>query len=231
MLTLKGQTYRPTETDSSKLLPANQANEPFVFVHYPAGWTHEDGVGWLPKPAKLNAKPAVNNIGRDRKIGPALAIVNDKGGLVISSTDPRLGEFVDYVVAYDCHGGGKAYACKWQEVSMLGGGMVHWDKTPAPWLAFRKHLLESGIVPAMERPFLSRAVAQIEERIGRIVARNSEKLGAAENLAKARAKRDAMIADYERQFGAAKPVTPAPLAEAPKKTKITPKPDNSMEAA
>lgn len=227
---LKGQAYRPTETDMSKLLPQREANEPFVFVHYPAGWVHDDAEGWIPKPAKLIAKPGVNGIGRDRKIGPALPMVNEKGGIVISSTDSRLGEWVDYVVSYECLGGGKAYACKWQVVTMLGGGMVHWDKTPAPWLAFRRHLRDSGIVPPMERAFLSRAVAQIEERIGRMVARGSEKLGAAENLAAAQAKRDKMIEDYERQFATPKAVV---VSDATPAKKITPKPkaDNSMEAA
>lgn len=226
---LKGTAYKPTETDTSRLLPMKEANEPFIFVHYPGNWVHDDEAGWVPAPSKLNAQPGVNGIGRDRKIGPAMPMVIEKQGIVISTNDARLGEWTDYVVSYECIGNGKAYACKWQRVTSLGGGVVYWEPSKPAWLSFRKHLRDSGIVPPMDRAFLSRLVVRVDDRINRMITRGSEKLGAAENLAALKAKRDKMIEDFERQFGTPK-ATPA--ADATPAKKITPKPkaESPMEA-
>ncbi len=222
----KGTPYKPTETNDAHLLPEKDANEPFVFIHYPAGWTHDDAEGWLPKPARIVAKPGLNNIGRDRRIGPAMPLVMDKGGIAIQPNDARLGPWTDYIVAYDCRGGGKRYACKWQSVVILGRNQSHWEDAANPWREFRKHLRDSGIVPAMERAYLTQSVAQIGERIGRLSMRDASKPGVKENLAAAIAKRDKMIADFERLFGD-KDTAPAPEASEPEpapKAKVTPKP-------
>ena len=141
-----GQKYKPAEQQDEQRLPAEFANNPFVFIHYPAGWAWDDEAStFLPVLSRVFRTPGVNGVGDDLKLNRALGGSMAKGGTVIDPRNQRLGEWTDYVVRYPTQGGGFHYAFHNTQFEVLPGGKtaIVPDDT---YRAFLIHLVNANIV-------------------------------------------------------------------------------------
>jgi hypothetical protein len=176
------ETYHPRVQQEEEGLPASFANAPFVHVHYPHGWSYLDGHGFVPDLSEIVSKPGVNGVtiqghGRNAVIDTSRAIAGSmkKGGRIIDPTDPRLGEFVNYVVYYPTTNGAKHFCFMGAEFEKLPGGSVTQLDTSDVHLRFRLHLRDAGLVEPMSRTVFNklRDIAQKQANRHQTRAMNS----------------------------------------------------------
>lgn len=170
---------RPESVEESGVLTVGgvvRFNNPFEIVHY-YDWFFdqrggENGEGeWLPDLGKLNHTPGANGValinGRVNPAGARAGVIQ-KGGILISQGDRRLGpepEYIHYLAAYPAktkYGQrGKYHIYSWVRFTILGGGRAVPDAVAnAPKTrAFHRRVYEAGIVPMMPRELLDEKIA------------------------------------------------------------------------
>jgi hypothetical protein len=197
----------PLQEDAARWLPiGNRATmAEFEWWHLPAGWAHHDGIGWVPQPCELYYKPGANGVGGDilrPLIGPARTGMAGKGGILL---DRRKVPGGDYVVRHRTRSGRWHHTDRWTTYTVLGNRLqTKCDiEGRARWLL---SLATAGVIDAMPRLVLDQALQTLDHRLERL--QNDPRTGnmaVAAKMATAEKKRAAMIADYERQFGATTP--------------------------
>lgn len=158
--------------NTSTGLPLRRGTVPgkrFVYVHYPKSWEFVDGEnGFLPIPKKVIAQPGCNGIGMKGDLTPVIIGVTQKGGSYIDPTDVRLGEYEGYVQYYDCENGAKWYCDFCSEATVLPDGEIVWSSKSGEWYSFRRHLRDSGILPALLPEIYAKLEAKQMTRANRI---------------------------------------------------------------
>ena len=144
-------SYRPRKAKRSTRLPAHFANHPWTYVHYPRALRFDPKRGFLPDLCEIILKPGANGVGihpETKEILPSKAWGGalQKGGRIILTDDPRLGEHKGYVREYRCQGGGKRYAHRGEQFTLFDGGAVgHTEAPPKMLLDFLEHVQRAGI--------------------------------------------------------------------------------------
>jgi hypothetical protein len=156
-------------------LPANEGrNKPrFHLVLNKDAWTWDPGVKeYLPTLTKMHLSPGVNGVGESGGIIDASAAIQrevSRGRMVLFDGDPRLhvpgdpsprlreGRFRGQVIAAtSTPGKGRAcYVWAWDGYE-VAHGRVEWVEDAEMRRRFQRHLVRSGIVPAM--PYTLRAI-------------------------------------------------------------------------
>lgn len=219
-----------TQVESTGL-PSGWANDPFVYVHLPNGWAYDETHGFLPVPAEIILKPGVNGTGEDRSASKAKAGFLEKGGEIISYTDPRLGKWKNYVGKWPVRSAvpgtphGWRYAFRSCGFDVLANNAVRPVEAPEDWAEFRKHLRDSGIVPPMDEAVYMGILDREEKQLSRAIKAATENphLGEAvtrrkDRIAKMKAAWEAYCATfYTDEVAADEPDAPA---EQPKRGRV-----------
>lgn len=199
------------EAQEDQALPPEFANHPFVFAHFTNGWEYDLEAGFVPSLCEIKGKPGCNGVGDDGKLTRALAGAMEKGGTVIHPNDGRLGEWMNYVGVFPVRGGGKHYTFIRAAYTVLPGGHVVAEDRSAELRAFKVHLRDSGIVPAMERAVFEMLMEIESKGLARIVKAHGkgQALPEAVDAKKARiaAMQKAWKAECDRQGKTAAQVT------------------------
>jgi hypothetical protein len=189
-------------------------NRPFhyLFQHqyeYCAPGAGEDHGTWLPDLDTIRHEPGVNGVSVDRRgnvsTAGLLAGQLAKGSQPILPGDARLGRFRNYVGEYPIQGGGTFFCAINVGMSLLQNGRVCRPTPDKQWNhAFRQHLVDAGIVPAMPHEYLGEQVHRLEARLREYQRRHDSGGFSPEALerksAEIRAEIDAMTAAWEHQF-------------------------------
>ena len=126
-------------------IPARTKKSPrFLFRHHPFRWMFVGGE-WLPQLGKLRIDPGVGGVAEGGGIDLAVAGGLRRGWQVIQPSDPRLGQYQDYLVAYPHAAGGNTYLDPFQKVSVEAGRLFV-DGGGEDYYKFLRHLISSGIV-------------------------------------------------------------------------------------
>jgi hypothetical protein len=144
-------------------LPAKYANDRFVFVHYPYGWSWHAEHGFLPELSQIIAKPGVNGVGVDGRLNKAIAGAIQKGGTVINPEDARLGPWRRHVASYVTASGRKHYCFILQRYDILPGGRVVAKEDAAGYANFRAFIRDCGMIAPMEEAVYAQMI-EIERR-------------------------------------------------------------------
>ena len=176
---IRGATpLSPRVEADETLLPGRMVNWPFVMVHYPEGWRYYEDRGFLPELSEIVSKPGVNGVSQDARtlqVNNSLAIAGSmkKGGTIINPADPRLGDWRNYVVFYECQGGGRHYCFMGMEYEMLPGGRVRDMPSTTAYDDFRTFLRDSGYVQPMAESVYSQ-IEELENRAYERLARRAQ---------------------------------------------------------
>ena len=158
-------------------LNVDKPDPDFRYINYPESWTfHEAEGGWLPEAKKVVAVRGANGVGESGDLSRLIGGVMAKGGTVIEPSDPRLGEFIDYVAFYETTAGKKHHVFSFATAAQLRSGKVRWNEdVNADWMRFRRCLRDSGIVPPMEHVVYVDKLEVQRERIKRTERRYGDK--------------------------------------------------------
>ena len=123
----------------------------FVYVVYPKSWEFHEENGFLPVLCRLVAQPGCNGVNMRGSLAKPIASAQVKGGTYIDPKDTRLGPYTDYVQYYDTDNGGRWYVDFCAKATVLTSGEIIWNtkESTVEFDLFRKHLRDSGIVPAL----------------------------------------------------------------------------------
>lgn len=188
-----GRVERPTETAEESMLPAEFANVPFVFVHYPLAWTFDVDRGFLPDLCMIQKLPGCNGVGKDGKLArPIGRAQEEKRGVVIRAEDARLGEWMNFVISYPCAGGGRHYCFKGTEFNSIGNGQAIPVPNPDGWAAFLAYLRDNQVVDPVSLPVFNLLMKRAEVRLGRQANRAAHQPHLNEKVEETRAYIEAM---------------------------------------
>ena len=156
-------------------LPAKYANDRFVFVHYPYGWSWHDEHGFLPELNQIIAKPGVNGVGIDGRLNKAIAGAIQKGGTVINPEDARLGSWRRHVASYVTASGRKHYCFILQRYDILPGGRVVGREDAAGYANFRAFVRDAGIIAPLEEAVYDQMIEMERRGYDRAAARGADR--------------------------------------------------------
>lgn len=197
MATIVGKKVeRVTKSQESGKIPAREGQRPrFFLMHHPGSWSFDDESGeWLPTLSMHRMDPGA--MGIDERMDPSLAIAEREraGWHVIKPEDARLGEFQDYVRSLP-HAAGRPYhVAMWHEVEVVAG-RVFITRDEAMYREFRRHIVLSGIVPALDPRFKSILLKNKEATVNRLAKRSGNAMPgspAHEKYADAKARQERM---------------------------------------
>lgn len=188
---LQATPYKPSSGEGSGGLPIQFANYPFQFVHYPQGWEYVEGYGFLPSLSEIVAKPGVNGVGLDLATNKADSGAMKKGGTIIKPGDRRLGADADYVISYPVVNNNRHFCFKGTRFQSLPGGSYLPVPDPALLHAFRKLLVDTGIVDQIPDAVYQKLLEMENKGYARIL-----KQGVPAEIEKKAARIEAMKAAY-----------------------------------
>ena len=153
--------------------PGQRARARFVYVVFPKSWEYVAGFGFLPVMRSLTAKPGANGVPASGSLAKPIASAIQKGGTFIDPKDQRLGEYMDYVQFYDTQTGGKWYVDFCSKVTVLSSGELIWNtkESVLEFAAFRRHIVDAGIVPPMLPEIYDWLIARAESRATQLLTR------------------------------------------------------------
>lgn len=183
---------RQTRTfrDPSRLpLPADKrAPPPFLYAHMDSDWEFTEESGFLPRLTRYAVVPGLNGTDEHGNDASLRAGILSKGAILIDRYDERLlveGEspdddshqFYDYVRFFETEDGRKYHVEPGETPTITARRTIVWDKDAGRrgFEAFRKHILDAGIVDPMTEPAWRDMEVQQEavvERLRRSVAKN-----------------------------------------------------------
>ncbi len=191
---LKATPYKPGASEEGAGLPLDYANFPFEFVHYPSGWEFVEGFGFLPSLSEIQAVPGVNGVDKSLSTAKARAGAMKKGGTIIEPGDRRLGEYADYVVSYPVERGNKHFCFLGTTFRPLPGGKFLPVPKPELLHAFRKLLVDKGVVA----PMIDAVYSKLLEVENRGYTQLAKRRAPQADLDKKLARLTAMKAEWER---------------------------------
>ena len=202
-------------------VPARVKREPpFLFTFHPFRWQFTDGE-WTPILGKLRIDPGVNGVSDTGGTDLAVAGFMRRGWLVIQPSDERLGEFKNYSQRLPHARGGSSHMDVFITCE-IEAGRLFITEGGAEYKRFLRHLVTSGIVPAISDNIKALKLAEqrsaVERLEGRLAVNPSNQV-AAGKLTVARKRLEAM------QAGSKPPAAPKPKRGPgrPKKTLEAPK--------
>jgi hypothetical protein len=145
------------------------------------------GKEWLPQLGKLVIDPGCDGVTEGGGTDLAVAGNMRRGWTIVQHSDPRLGEYQDYMVAVPHAAGGHSYLDPFQKISVEAGRMFT-EPGGEDYYAFLRHLVASGIVPPMSPNILKIKVHDEQKKIERLqgaVSLNPSNLIAASRLKRA----------------------------------------------
>jgi hypothetical protein len=110
-----------------------------------------------------------------------------RGWTIIQHSDPRLGEYQDYMVAVPHAAGGDSYLDPFQKISVEAGRMFI-EAGGEDGYDFLRHLVSSGIIPPMSPNILKIKIHDEQKKVERLqgaVSLNPSNLIAATRLKRA----------------------------------------------
>lgn len=190
----------PQGEDRSRWLPISERSvlPEWEWWHTPASWAHVPGLGWVPLPQEVYARPGANGVGEGRNLQPARVGMSQKGGVQLRRDAVPGG---DYIRRHRTRTGRWHHTDRWTTFSVVGGRLV----TKCDREARNRWLLSlvGGIIDLMPREVLDAMVGTQRHRIERLL--NDPRVGnlAVETRLRAAKERlEAMESDWQRQFGA-----------------------------
>jgi hypothetical protein len=144
------------------------------------------GKEWLPGLGKLVVDPGCDGVTEGGGIDLAVAGNMRRGWQVIQPSDPRLGEYQDYMVAVPHAAGGNSYIDPFQKISVEAGRMFV-EPGGEDYYAFLRHLVATGIVSPMSPNILKIKVHDEMKKIERL--QGAVSLNPANQIAAGRLKR------------------------------------------
>ncbi len=202
-----------------------KARPPFVFTCSQRSWGYDEEAGeWLPVLSRMLLDPGMNGVAGDGNPATAITEHEQRGRTVIRSEDPRLvdGLYRFYLREFPRQGPGPFWLSQFESVEIMPGGHVFVERNEVAYREFRRFLVTSGLVPALDprwkRVILSEMRSTLQRKRGR-----ADKTTEGSYL---RRRAD----EYESYFAAAeKAGTPLDSKPEPKKRtprkKATPKPE------
>ena len=152
--------------DAVKLPHRTKKSKKFLFKHHPYRWYFVSGE-WLPQLGKLHIDPGVDGVTEGGGLDLAVAANMRRGWTVIQPSDPRLGQYQDYMVALPHEAGGNSYIDCFQDVT-VEAGRVFVESRSDDYHDFLRHLVKAGIVPPMSKNILKVKTQAIEKKIERL---------------------------------------------------------------
>ncbi len=173
-------------TDAVKI-PRRVRKEPrFFFKWHPHRWMFA-GDEWLPQLGKLVIDPGCEGVTEGGGTDLAVAGNMRRGWTIIQHSDPRLGEYQDYMVAVPHASGGYSYLDPFRKISVEAGRMFT-EPGGEDYYAFLRHLVASGIVAPMSPNILKIKIHDEQKKVERLqgaVSLNPSNLIAASRLKRA----------------------------------------------
>jgi len=185
---------REERYDAVKIPRRVRKQSRFLFRHHPFRFMFVDGE-WLPLLGKLRIDPGVDGVTTGGGIDLAVAGGMRRGWQVIQPSDPRLGPYQDYLVAYPHEAGGSTHLDPFQKVSVEAGRLFV-DEGGEEYYKFLRHLISSGIVAPITPNIVKVKTREVERRIERLqgaVSLNPANQIAAGKLRREEATRDQML--------------------------------------
>jgi len=215
--------YQRRQVVEDEGLPAKFANNPYVYVHYPRGFSFDDVLGeFLPDLNEGHLVAGVNGVEEDPRNPKILkpqkmfAGTLAKGGIVINTDEDRLGEWKNYLASFDCKGGGKHYCFVAVEFDKLPGGEAIAREAPNQFREFRKYIRDHRLCHEMSEPVYNKLVGIEESALDRAIqrAQSNPHLGKKVEAIQARiaAMKKAWAKLNDAQQEAAQPVQKGPKA-------------------
>lgn len=152
------------------MLPPTEARPRWFYSHFPTGWEFVDGSGFLPILDEQISTAGVNGVRaildrNGRAIGvddmPLRTGLQRKGAIILEPADHRLGPWRNYVRAYPCVGGGKAWVFSVERTPGKTEGVTYTILANGAAVAhdagdllreFRRWLVDQGIIPQIPQP-------------------------------------------------------------------------------
>tara|TARA_Y100000593_G_scaffold63280_1_gene116974 strand:+ start:2524 stop:3174 length:651 start_codon:yes stop_codon:yes gene_type:complete len=194
-----GKRVSQAERIDAVKIPHRARRQPrFLFKWHPHRWLFT-GKEWLPSLGKMYIDPGVDGVSENGGTDLAVASNLRRGWQVIQPSDPRLGEYQDYLVAVPHAAGGNSYIDPFQTISVEAGRMFV-EEGGEKYHAFLRHLLASGVVAPMSPNILKVKLHDEQKRVERLqgaVAANPANQIAASRLKQAEERIAAMRAATE----------------------------------
>ena len=186
MAQVLGKRVSQAERLDAVKIPHRVRKEPrFLFKWHPHRWMFT-GKEWLPGLGKLVVDPGCDGVTEGGGIDLAVAGNMRRGWQVIQPSDPRLGEYQDYMVAVPHAAGGNSYIDPFQKISVEAGRMFV-EPGGEDYYAFLRHLVATGIVAPMSPNILKIKVHDEQKKIERL--QGAVSLNPANQIAAGRLKR------------------------------------------
>tara|TARA_R100000655_G_scaffold100131_2_gene144440 strand:+ start:257 stop:901 length:645 start_codon:yes stop_codon:yes gene_type:complete len=182
-----GKRVSQAERHDAVKVPHRVRKQPrFIYKAHPMRWMFT-GKEWLPQLATLKIDPGVDGVTENGGTDLAIAANMRRGWQIIQPSDPRLGEYQDYMVAMPHASGGNTYVDPFQKISVEAGRMFV-EEGGEKYYAFLRHLISSGIVQPMTENVLKLKLHDEQKKIERLqgaVATNPANQIAASRLKRA----------------------------------------------
>jgi hypothetical protein len=186
MAQVLGKRVSQAERLDAVKIPHRVRKQPrFLFKWHPHRWMFT-GKEWLPGLGKLVVDPGCDGVTEGGGIDLAVAGNMRRGWQVIQPSDPRLGEYQDYMVAVPHAAGGNSYIDPFQKISVEAGRMFV-EPGGEDYYAFLRHLVATGIVSPMSPNILKIKVHDEMKKIERL--QGAVSLNPANQIAAGRLKR------------------------------------------
>gem|GEM_PF-6850692 len=169
---------------SRKVMPGNPE---FELVHHADHWNFVDDTGeFLPGTLSVQKMPGVNGTDRRGGIGILRNHFNERGSVLLSLGDNRLGKWKNYLRKVTNDANRKHHFTMWENPTVIGN-RVMWEHDVDDARAFARHLVDAGVVAPMPEALRSMFLDRQNRKIEGLRARNAPAKQIAEEEARYRA--------------------------------------------
>lgn len=179
MGTIIGRRIEAQQAEHAERVPPTRNRYQFYFMSHPWRWAfdREDldagGDGWLPSLGRLNRIPGVGGINATGGTDLAAVQAQRAGWSVIFDTDPRLGNYAQYVQEFPTRGKVGVYGSLFDSVSIIGNRAI-WKHDDEGFRVFRRYLVDKGIVAPITEEIREQRIddarSRLEQMRGRLAA-------------------------------------------------------------
>lgn len=167
MAQIIGKRVSRAERHDAEKIPHRVRRQPrFIYKSHPHRWMFT-GKEWLPLLGTLKIDPGVDGVTENGGTDLAVAANMRRGWQIIQPSDPRLGEYQDYMVAMPHAAGGNSYVDPFQTISVEAGRMFV-EEGGENYHAFLRHLISSGIVQPMTPNVLKLKLHDEQKKVERL---------------------------------------------------------------
>lgn len=127
------------------------ANAFFEFFWHPERWDYSDKRGgWYPALKMVSYLPGSMHFGNDHDPTKMYEEYSREGWTRISTEDPRLGPWMNYVHGFALKAGGKRWVPRWVTPYSISKTKMAWRPDEEAHNEFLRHIVAVGIVPACD---------------------------------------------------------------------------------